>query len=87
MLPVPYLPGRLSVEALAQNGAVWINHNVYSGFTGKNHISESGVGVGLDYTLWRFSVNADYVFRVGRSGEAGSGNGGNQFWFQVSSAF
>ncbi len=87
VLPVPHLPGQLSAEVLAQNGAVWTNHNVYSGFTGKNRVSESGVGFGLDYTLWRISVNADYVFRVGKSSAPGSDNGGNQFWFQISSAF
>ncbi len=86
-LRVPNLPGQLSASALAQNGAVWTNHTPYSGFTGQNRITESGVGVGLTYKCRRFSVDTDYVLPVGKSNAAGGDNVGNQFWFQLGSAF
>lgn len=85
-VPTPGLPGQVSVSALAQNGTVWVNHTVYKGFTGRNRISETGVGLGLAYDWQRFSATASYVVRVGRNSAPGDYNGGDQVWFQVNLA-
>jgi len=41
----------------------------------------------LTYKCRRFSIDTDYVLPVGKSNAAGSDNVGNQFWFQLGSAF
>jgi len=83
---VPRLPGSLTASLLAQTGKVWINHTSYRGFTGRNTIAESGVGVGLDYKWRIIDVSLSYSHQIGANATPTVSRGRNQLWFDVNFA-
>jgi hemolysin activation/secretion protein len=85
-LPVPMLPGALSASLLAQTGTVRVNHTLYKGFSGSNQITESGLGVGLDYNWGIVSVSLAYAHQLGANATPTVSRAHDQFWFDVNLA-
>ncbi|MDE8347146.1 MAG: hypothetical protein POH28_13380, partial [Acidocella sp.] len=84
---LPRLPGALSGALLAQTGSVWINHTPYAGAAGKNELTESGVGVELDYAMARWTLSAAFAAQLGANSSPLVTTRRNQAWFSVSYAF
>jgi hemolysin activation/secretion protein len=83
-VPLPArIQGRLDASLLAQTGTVWVNHNVYTGFTGHNLLTETGAGGELTYNWNRWSGLLAYSFQVGPTNPSGITTHGGQAWFQI----
>ncbi|OYV25768.1 MAG: hypothetical protein B7X08_04305 [Acidocella sp. 20-63-7] len=87
-LPLPpRIPGQFQASLLAQTGAVWVNHNVYAGYTGANRITEMGVGAELNYNLKNWHGQIAYIHQAGPTNPAGISTHGGQIWFLVNYNF
>lgn len=88
VVPLPSkFGGAMQASALAQTGTVWVNHNVYAGYTDRNRITEDGLGGELDYDWRHWHGQLAYVFQVGPAEPVGVSTHSGQAWFQISYSF
>jgi len=88
VVPLPSrIVGVMQASALAETGSVWTNHNVYAGYTGRNRITENGLGGELDYDWNHFHAQLAYVYQIGPAEPVGVSTHSGQAWFQISYSF